>query len=201
MNQRKKCPICNNQSTISDNDYGQQLIIDCGSCGSFQIISSLSEKIKSDKNGYIIAGHLYATKTNRPQEYLLNKEKINSILSEPFNKPADITEQLDALLLYIEKNSSYAGAETNIPLFSKYPVVYAISPKGFSALFDLLKEMQYIRIIKISNIEHFTIQVKLLYKGYQRLQEFKKTTRNAERCFVAMPINKELKSNLSMRIA
>lgn len=187
MNLRTECSICGRQCTTSRLDYGNKLEVECDSCGLFKISQSINKRIADNKDRYIIAGHLYATKDNRLQDYLLDAEKIKSIMSEPFNKPANITEQLDILLLHIERISPHIGAEVFILLFSEYPIVYARNQEEFRGLFNLLDEMQYIKTIQGNS--KGSLKIKLLYKGYQRIQEFKKTVKNPERCFVAMPIN------------
>jgi hypothetical protein len=176
-----KCPFCNSNINDKVTSY-----VDCPTCGKyladpfFLVDPPTSTDFNSQK--YILSGKIReSTEDNRPPIEITRtnfKELIESA-----NIPDGPIEQIDRILLYIDKKFGVDNAIINID--NDYPVAFAKDLAEFNSLLRIAIRDGYLD--HKGEKEYF-----LTMKSLNRLREIKRLHPESNQIFVAMSFKKEL---------
>ena len=171
-----RCPIC----SLPANVYRRKAPSDlfegsCERCGDVSITLSAVEEAGKQNKRHLISAWLRGRPAGEPP-VTLEKESVERILKD--TPEYSVLEKLDRTLAQIERMSGEPGRESTFKYDWHYPLVYAGSPSEALYYVGQLGEMGYVK-------EKSTMAC-MTAKGYTRLSELQRASRESAFVFVAM---------------
>lgn len=190
MTQEKiKCLLCNYKARHNENEIREFIHeYNCRRCGEYilsQVVEmNLEKPSEFDDKKYILSGHVReCNKIGKKPEFLLVKDIQNAINFS--NKPSDISDSIDRILLHIY-NSNNAYNDYLFINWQEYPIAYAKNYKEFLYLLSKCVEFKYLESKGINGTDFNNKDYRLTIKGIKRCEKLKKGGMNSKKVFVAM---------------
>ena len=171
-----RCPLCGQQAEVyRAKRPPQPLEGHCDVCGDVCITLSAVEKAGRLNKKYLISAWTRVRPAGEPTAILVDDD-IDAILKDT---PAlSVLDKLDRTLSVIASMTPFPGKESRFRGSHDYPLLYAQEP-----------EEAYFYVRELSNlgyVDHDPPSVRILAKGYQRLFEIQRASRQSAFAFVAM---------------
>lgn len=170
------CPIC----SLPQNVYRRKPPSDlfegfCERCGDVSItLSTIEEARKQDKQ-HLVSAWLRRRPDSEPP-VTLEKESVERILKD--TPEYSVLEKLDLTLVQIERMTDVPGQQSKFNYERDYPLVYAKTGNEASFYMGQLADLGYAK--------YYAGIVSMTAKGYQRLSEMQRASRESAFVFVAM---------------
>lgn len=170
------CPLC----ALGANVYRRKEPADlfegsCERCGDVAITSAAVDEARKDNGLHLISAWLRRRSAHIPTE-VIKKEPVERILKD--TPEYTVLEKIDLTLVEIERMIDVPGQRSTFDYVNDYPLVYA--KKSNEAIFYIrgLADQGYIK--EDSGSSRMTV------RGYQRLSEIQRASRQSAFVFVAM---------------
>jgi len=177
------CILCGLESNFLNTDGRDVLLYDCNRCGRVEITGTLAHDFNSyDEfvtNKHILSGITrYRTKYKLPTETFFSTNIIQQLDSSFI--PRNISQKIDLILKYFETKSDYFGQPFDINIENDYPIGFCVNNMEFFHLLGLLIKQELIGSTDPGKVYH------LSFKGWNRLDELRKTITKKRQAFIAM---------------
>ena len=179
-----KCPVC--KKDISPVEFRNSSIttINCKVCGMFRVSKSSLREILVQKDlsaHYIYSGALREL-SEKERDYFL--QGVQGLLDAVL-VPQNPSQQLDKLLLALERKTKEFGDQIYLNCEVDYPLAYAKGEYDLPTLIRNSKVTGYFELDEMVNIFPILI-VTLTLKGIERCYELRKKQLSSNQVFVAM---------------
>ena len=177
------CILCGLESDFLNTNGRDVILYDCKRCGKVEISGTFAAEFNSNKalikNKHILSGITrYRTEYNLPTETFFSTN-INQQLDSSFI-PRNISQKIDLILKYFETRSDYFGQPFDVNIENDYPIGFCVNNMEFLHLLGLLMEQELIGSTERGKVYN------LSFKGWNRLDEKRKTTTKKLQAFIAM---------------
>jgi nucleoside 2-deoxyribosyltransferase len=160
-------------------ESGLNIIITCRNCGQYvihkEIIQLLSKNDFQNKK-FILSGLIREYTDEHFEPFEITQSVIDDLIPH-VSVPSDLFEQMDKILMYLYKQTTYKGKLIEI-MDVEYAIAYAKNIEEFRFLLAKLIELNYIETEKD--------KYRLSLEGWKRISEIKKINRKSDQCFIAM---------------
>ena len=199
------CPICKNSSykenhgsTRRDSKY-----LTCNICGTYEISGSLLASEKHSKEShYLLSG--YIRNQNEIEGPLVVLDNYNMAKIEKNIQIPSLNDQIDSILIYLQKHSKHLGSPVELKMFQDYSLFYCKNMEELYYLCNAITEMKYLTPSQnrgfAPSYQHMNEninQYSLSYSGIARLKENEKRSIESLKCFVAMSFADKYNSTYS----
>lgn len=151
----------------------------CETCRDLRITLSACEWADRQGKKHLISAWLRRRPTDARLE-LLNDDAVDKILKDT---PAyDVLDKLDLTLNQIEKMTLFPGLATGFQSEKDYPLIYA---QGRPEALFYIRQLADLGYIDRESVERGG-QARIVAKGYERLREIRRASRQSAFVFVAM---------------
>jgi hypothetical protein len=120
---------------------------------------------------------------------------INNLIASK-NIPSGPLEKIDIMLEYFYRESAHFDMIVLFDSNSQYPICFAKNPDEMQGLIRAAYELKY--IAEPPNLEKIDYEIGMQHiltlKGWERVNELRRTKTFSNQCFVAMYFDKEMKS-------
>ena len=175
INDSPRCPIC----SVPANVYRCKAPSDlfegyCERCGDVAITLSAIEEAGKQGKQHLVSAWLRRRPASEPS-VTLEKENVERILKD--TPEYSVLEKLDRTLVQIERMTVFPGQHSGFNYRHDYPLIYAMRDGEAHYYVRQLDELGYIKE---------SPALTLTAKGYQRLSELQRASRESAFVFVAM---------------
>lgn len=192
MSGEKSCPLCDLSADVRARESDLDSDVDCPTCGSFRIATIFVDLTMTgyEDRRFMLSG-LAREWSRRGSRLHITQDNIESLI-QAADPPDGPLEALDRLLIYLEdEQKSFADRVVLTP--RDYPLVYAKDAEEFAFVTREADGSRFIgRSSTLSPDASGEASWQLTSKGWTRVQELKKTSRESDRAFVAMSFNPDL---------
>jgi len=200
----KKCPICDDEARVEDFQIIRgELFVTCKYCGKIHFDLSASQYLESC-DGYRFRACLYYYFTHYVQSqklYFIHRDENKHDESQYTNKsfdeimslyPKTISERIDKILMNFAKLSNKVGDYIDICSEKSFlPVTFSEIPTESEFIFLVMNDMKLVS--KPSSWGFNPLKFKILYKGWQRIDELQKQFKTKNQGFIAMWFDPSMK--------
>lgn len=180
------CPICLSESRVAENPHTLVHRIECPRCGIFKtqrdvwddfrhesVLGPPSSRTRANASGWLRENQGILLK----QE---DRERLDNLTAPSF------FERSDRILLYLKKRSDYFGHNVPVGLDELLGVTWGLNREEVWQIVGFLEGEELIDLknksLKIGGQE----QIRLLPKGYKRIEAISKTNMDSVQAFIAM---------------
>lgn len=183
-----KCVLCHpNERDKYSQINGDQWEINCNICGKYKITEEAIREITAKHIPlHIIKGYIRFQSNVKNNKISITKENINSILLDPLI-PKSFSEKVNILLLNLEAQSKLLGGKIELNLINDYVYSFVQKSSEFTYILLGLDDSGFIQYVSGKDNKGV---VKLLFKGYEKIEKIKETAIFSNQCFVAMSFDK-----------
>lgn len=171
-----KCPICSYEANVGSRKDGNKVFEGwCQGCGNIRVTFSAVDEAKRRGLVHLVAAWL----RKNPLQVLckpIEIEDLDRIFKDSPNYL--VTEKLDLMLNAIATQSAGVGQKSNFQAVRDYPLCYA---KDQGEAFFYMKELA-----KLGFVTQDTGIAEMTIKGYQKIEELTRASRQSDFAFVAM---------------
>lgn len=179
MSTFNNCPVCEFETSFTVG-ANARATIDCLICGSFEATEEFLLKTigQSIEDKHIYSGAL------REHHLLGNNYILGDLnnLRQSVLIPENPIDQIDKLLLSLEKKASHFGQIMTYDCNTNFPEAYAKNPDEY---FHLLKNAYYREYVEC-NCSNPQGSIELKWKGATRIAQLRRSDVNSNQAFVAM---------------
>jgi len=149
--EKKKCPICNEQDALIEDDNHDVRVVECPLCGHYNL-SWLLEKIPMRVPKHILSGVTRNFWETLGEQFEVTGETIQSLdalrKSSPIPIPVatDIPTKADLILKYFARKYNIPGSPFDPIRATDYSVGFCSNKDEFTLCFDLLISNNYIEL-------------------------------------------------------
>jgi len=180
FNDSPRCPICSLPADvyITKAQPGRFEGF-CERCGDVSITRAAIEEAQKQNKQHLISAWLRRRPASGPPD-TLEKETVERILKDiPEYSPL---EKLDLTLVQIERKTEFPGQQSDFDYQRDYPLIYA---KTHNEAIFYVRQLGELGYVKEGSGKH-SEKARMTAKGYQRLSEIHRASRESELVFVAM---------------
>lgn len=162
-------------------------LVECSRCGKYEISRTAAACDKS-KYGprYQLSGAIRNLQSDEhPPE--LNDRTLDLLL-DSVRIPSGPIESIDLLLEHISRRTERPGETTKLNPSQDYPLVYAHDGDEFSYYVNNAEHLGYLE----TTTERDHVGYRLSLKGWQRLDDLRKSSKRSDQAFVAMSFDPSL---------
>ena len=180
------CPICLSESRVTEDPRTLVHRIECPRCGTFKTQRDVWDDFRHET---ILGPPLSRTRANasgwlRENQGILlkqeDRERLDNLTAPSF------FERSDRILLYLKKRSAYFGHYVPVKLDELLGVTWGLNREEVWQIVAFLESEELIdRKNKSSKIGEQE-QIKLLPKGYKRIEVISQTNMDSVQAFIAM---------------
>jgi Zn ribbon nucleic-acid-binding protein len=183
MDPMNTCPICKNQSQVSNWQNKDGYIVDCLRCGIFAITRTAQVNLKSYSLTTREIGNISGF-LRENLNYEIDSRNLDQLISL---KTPSFNEKADKFLLVLDKNTFFAGEMLPIDdIWISYS--WCMNEEEFK---EVISYLEFTNRIYMST-ENEESAIKIMPDGWQYLEEIKSVNVNSNQCFVAMWFSEEM---------
>ncbi len=195
------CPICNSETTRSKPSERDTYKVNCPRCGYYEVTDQALTMFQRSELADIVNSVSYWIRQHQSNEVTpvyIDLKLMRSILETPFIPPKP-NEQANRLLQWIGENVNKPDAYITIPISYLISVIGAVDEPNVVYIADYLKEQGYIRHQGFAysiyegkrNPEVDQLVAQITFKGWERFDEIKRTSKVSRLAFMAMKFGNE----------
>lgn len=172
-----RCPICSQPAEVCRRKESSDLFEGfCERCGDVSVTLPAIEEANRQMKQHLISAWLRGRPADEPP-VTLTRESVDRILKD--TPEYSVLEKLDRTLVQIERLTKVPGERSTFNYERDYPLVYARNG-GHEAIF-------YVRqLAELGYLTETSGLARLTAKGYQRISDIQRASRESAFAFVAM---------------
>lgn len=177
----EQCFLCNGAIPLTHIDERETYTYKCPTCGNVKIteeaVIGFSNRLKGIN--YLLSAFI-RQRSDLGHSPLVISSSNALDFSKGAHIPRSVSQQLDLILLYLERKSTYAGQAVPLNIETDYPIAFSKHAKEFRFLVDQLISLKLIEMYPDRRSFALTLD------GWKRLDHLQRVRPLSNQVFVAM---------------